>query len=105
MNALDQIAPLSNARRDEIVAAYYRSQREPMQIGLNGLVAWNAVPDLAADNERLHRENARLAEELRQAKARLLAVSLVRAWMNEDNKAFVFADDLRRALGEVADHA
>lgn len=67
MSALDQIAPLSDERRAAIVAAYYRSQYEPMQMGVNGLIAWNGVPDLAADNERLSRENARLSVELRSA--------------------------------------
>ena len=75
MSPLDQIAPLSEERRASIVAAYYRSQYEPMQMGVSGLIAWNGVPDLADEIERLRRENARLSEEL------------------------------RRALGEVADHA
>ena len=75
MTSLDQTAPLSDERRASIVAAYYRSQYEPMRMGVDGLIAWNGVPDLAAEVERLRRENTRLAE------------------------------DLRRALGEVADHA
>ncbi|MFD1546931.1 hypothetical protein [Nonomuraea guangzhouensis] len=60
MKALDQIAPLSDERRASIVAAYYSSLYEPMQMGVDGLTAWNAVPDLVAEIERLNRENARL---------------------------------------------
>ena len=67
------LAPLSDERRASIVAAYYRSQYEPTRMGVAGLIALNGVLDLDAEIERLHRETARLAEELQQAKAQLLA--------------------------------
>ncbi|WP_433520079.1 hypothetical protein ACQP2T_63805 (plasmid) [Nonomuraea sp. CA-143628] len=67
-----------------------------------------------AEVERLRAENAhldsewesrgqrliRLGEELRQAKDRLWEVAKTQVWTNEDGRGFVFADDLRKALGE-----
>lgn len=67
------------------------------------------VARLKAENAHLDREwqsrgtkVIRLDEELRQARNRLWEVAKVRVWTNEEGKGFVFADDLRRALGEAA---
>ena len=58
---------LTAERLKTVVTAWHRSLREQMEIGENALIAWRAVPDLADEVERLHRENTRLSEDLRSA--------------------------------------
>ena len=58
-------------RLKTVVTAWYRSQRERMEMGENALIAWGAVPDLADEVERRTAEAEELRAEVDRLKAEL----------------------------------
>lgn len=51
--------------------------------------------------DQLRAELEQVAKQRDEASFKVNAVALVQCWTNEDGKRFVFADDLRAALGYV----
>lgn len=57
------------------------------------------APRLLEIAQALRAELDRLRAELATASGQLRAIALVRVWRNEDGREFMFADDIRTALG------
>lgn len=57
------------------------------------------IPDAIADIEAMFAEIRRLTTELQQERQQTAAIGTVKVWRNEDGREFLFADDVRAAMG------
>lgn len=80
--------------RDRIAAAITEDALKPPVDRVGIVNAMLAVVQPELDQLRAERDAAR---------AQVAAVALVRVWRNEDGKEFLFANDIRGALGVAAD--